>query len=134
MTIQIFLKKTGLGIIALAATLLVSLPGQAAMLGTAQIDSNLGGSPVFDQNIIKQERQWIQEQLLSKGVSDSEAGMRVSSLSDSQVHRIRQEFEEMPAGAGAAGTIILILAILVGTDLAGYTDIFPFIRPLETEN
>ena len=132
MTIQKFLKITGLGIIAFAATLLVSLPGQAAMLGTAQIDSNLGGSPVFDQNIIKQDRQWIREQLLSKGVSSAETGKRVASLSDIQVRRIRQGFNEMPAGAGAAGTVALVFIVLIGTDLAGFTDIFPFIRPIES--
>ena len=134
MTIQKFLKITGLGIVAFAAILLVSLPGQAAMLGTAQIDSNLGGSPVFDQNIIKQDRQWIREQLLSKGVSSAETGKRVASLSDIQVRRIRQGFNEMPAGAGAAGTVALVFIVLIGTDLAGYTDIFPFIRPIESNN
>ena len=131
MMIRNLLKKPGLGIIAVAAILLVSLPGQAAMLGTAQIDSNLGGGPVFDQDIIKQERQWISEQLQIHGVSDAEVGMRVASLSDNQVHRIRQNFDDMPAGAGAAGTALIVFLVLVGTDLAGLTDIFPFIRPIE---
>ena len=131
MMIRNLLKKPGLGIIAVAAILLVSLPGQAAMLGTAQIDSNLGGGPVFDQNIIKQDRQWISEQLQIHGVSDAEVGMRVASLSDNQVHRIRQNFDDMPAGASAAGTVAIVFLVLVGTDLAGLTDIFPFIRPIE---
>ncbi|MCH7881239.1 MAG: PA2779 family protein [Proteobacteria bacterium] len=131
MTIQNMLKKLGLGIIAVAATLMVSLPGQAAMLGTAQIHSNLGGGLVFDQNTIVQERAWIRAQLQSHGVSDAEAGMRVISLSDNQVHRIRQKFDEMPAGAGAGGTILVIFLVFVATDLMGATDIFPFIRPLE---
>ena len=131
MTIQNMFKKLGLGIIAVAATLLLSLPGHAAMLGTAQIDSNLGGSLVFDQNTIAQERQWIRAQLQFHGVSETEVGMRVSSLSDNQVHQIRQKFDEMPAGAGAGGTILLIFLVFVATDLMGATDIFPFIRPLE---
>ncbi len=131
MTIQNMLKKFGLGIIAVAATMLLSLPGQAAMLGTAQIDSNWGGGQVFDQNTMQQERQWIREQLRINGVDDAELSMRVSSLSDNQVRRIRQNFDDMPAGAGAAGTILIIFLVFVGTDLAGATDIFPFIRPLE---
>ncbi len=125
------LKKLGLGIIAVAATLMVSLPGQAAMLGTAQIDSNLGGGLAFDQNTIVQERAWIREQLLSNGVRDADATIRVSSLSDSQVRRIRQKFDEMPAGAGAGGTVLVVFLVFVATDLMGATDIFPFIRPIE---
>ncbi len=131
MTIQNMLKKLGLGIIAVAATLMVSLPGQAAMLGTAQIDSNLGGGLAFDQNTIVQERAWIREQLLSNGVRDADATIRVSSLSDSQVRRIRQKFDEMPAGAGAGGTVLVVFLVFVATDLMGATDIFPFIRPIE---
>lgn len=131
MTIQNMLKKLGLGIIAVAATLMVSLPGQAAMLGTAQIDSNLGGGQAFDQNTIVQERAWIREQLQSHGVGADAAVLRVSSLSDNQVHRIRQNFDEMPAGADGLGTALVVFLVFVGTDLAGATDIFPFIRPLE---
>ena len=131
MTVRSMLKKLGLGIIAVAATLLVSLPGQAAMLGTAQIGSSLGGGLMFDQNTITQERQWIREQLQLNGVDDGEAVMRVSSLSDKQVRRIRQSFDEMPAGADAAGTVLVIFLVFVMTDLMGATDIFPFIRPME---
>ena len=131
MTVRSMLKKLGLGIIAVAATLLVSLPGQAAMLGTAQIGSSLGGGLMFDQNTITQERPWIREQLQLNGVDDGEAVMRVSSLSDKQVRRIRQSFDEMPAGADAAGTVLVIFLVFVMTDLMGATDIFPFIRPME---
>lgn len=131
MAIPNMLKKLGLIMIAVAATMLVSLPGQAAMLGTAQIDSNLGGVPMFDQMAIQQERQWIREKLRINGVSDSEVDMRVSGLSDNQVRRIRQNYDEMPAGASAGSTILIIFLVFVGTDLAGATDIFPFIRPLE---
>ncbi len=131
MTIQNMLKKFGLGIITVAATMLLSLPGQAAMLGTAQIDSNLGGGQVFNQNTMQQERQWIREQLRINGVDDAELSMRVSSLSDNQVRRIRQNFDNMPAGADALSTVLIIFLVFVATDLAGATDIFPFIRPIE---
>jgi hypothetical protein len=52
-------------------------------------------------------------------------------MSDEQVIQIHKRIDEMPAGAGAAGTILLIFAILAITDLMGWTDIFPFIRPTQ---
>ncbi len=52
-------------------------------------------------------------------------------MSDDQVIQIHQRLDEMPAGAGAAGTVLFIFAVLAITDLMGVTDIFPFIRPME---
>ncbi len=107
-----------------------SIPAQAAMVGTAQIVGVAGGQ-VLDQKVMQQKRDWIQAELVKGGISPAESALRVSSMSDNQVMQIHKRMDEMPAGAGAAGTIVLIFAILVVTDLMGVTDIFPFIRPME---
>lgn len=107
-----------------------SIPAQAAMVGTAQIVGVAGGQ-VLDQKVMQQKRDWIQAELVKGGISPAESALRVSSMSDNQVMQIHKRMDEMPAGAGAAGTIVLIFAILAVTDLMGVTDIFPFIRPME---
>jgi hypothetical protein len=52
-------------------------------------------------------------------------------MTDDQVIQIHRRMDEMPVGAGAAGTVVFIFVVLAITDLMGATDIFPFIRPME---
>ncbi|MCP5011790.1 MAG: PA2779 family protein [Aestuariibacter sp.] len=117
------------GLIALIAclTTFISLPAQSAMLGTADMQSHTQLAP--DAGTVAVQRQWIQSQLEANGVSQSDAMLRVSSLSDSQVQQIHQRIDELPAGASAGGTLPFLFLVLVTTDLSGLTDVFPFIRP-----
>ncbi|MCP4489089.1 MAG: PA2779 family protein [Gammaproteobacteria bacterium] len=119
------------GLVALIACLatFVSLPAQSAMLGTADM---IGHSQVaLGSESITTQRQWIQSQLEANGVGQSDAMLRVSSLSDSQVQQIHQRIDELPAGASTGGIILFGFLVLLITDLTGLTDVFPFIRPLD---
>ena len=115
-------------ILAIVTTsLFIGLPAQAGMVGTAEMTSSLNTG--LSSAEISVQRSWIQQQLEVNGVNASDAVIRVSSLSDRQVQQIHQRIDEAPAGAGALGIIALIALVLVITDLTGYTDVFPFIRP-----
>jgi hypothetical protein len=76
-------------------------------------------------------REEIQAALISKGIDPQEAQARIDSLSDAEVNDIVNKLDQLPAG-GVLGTILiiafLVFAIFVFTDIAGYTDIFPFIK------
>lgn len=98
-----------------------SLPAQAAMVGTAQIQAN---TPTMAGDVI-QQREWIREQLVKGGVDETVALTRVAAMTDAQVARIHQRIDEAPAGGGTAETLIIIGLVLVITELMGYTDIFP---------
>ena len=118
-------------IFALAAVVLFSsLPSQAAMIGTAEINRSIAGIDV-DAQTLQQERLWIQQQLISNGVNKTDSVIRVSQLSDAQVRQVRHKFDEMPAGAGAFGVAVGVGIVLLVTDLIGLTDIFPFVRPMQ---
>ncbi len=106
-------------LIALAA-FAVSLPSQAAMVGTAQMQSS---QLSIDLGSIAAKRDWIEEQLVVGGVDAKDAESRVVAMTDEQVVQIHQRIDESPAG-GADGLVIIIL-ILVITELMGYTDIIP---------
>lgn len=67
----------------------------------------------------------VAKQLSVMGVDPVNAKDRVAALSDDDVARLYEQMDELPAGAGAAGTIALVLVILIFLDLAGVTDIFP---------
>lgn len=100
--------------------LAVSLPSQAGMVGTAQLQNSLLS---VDLDNIAVKRDWIEQQLVAGGVDATDAASRVASMTDAQVVQIHQRIDEAPAG-GAEGVIIVIL-ILVITELMGYTDIVP---------
>ena len=124
------LKRPG-QIIALAIVLLFSsLPSQAAIVGTAEINRTIAGINVNAQTLQK-ERLWIQQQLVSNGVSKTDSVLRVSQLSDAQVRQVRNKYDEMPAGAGVVGIAVTVGIVLIVTDLLGLTDIFTFIRPIK---
>lgn len=117
--------------LALAIVMLfTSLPAQSAMIGTAEINRDIAGIGI-DAQTLQQERLWIQQQLIANGVSKTDSVLRVSHLSDAQVHQVRHHFDEMPAGAGVAGVVITVGIVLLVTDLLGLTDIFPFVRPIK---
>ncbi len=121
------IRQTGLALLIAGGAMFVSLPAQAGMVGTAQMTHSLTSS--LSAAEITQQRGWIQSQLEANGVTKTNAAIRVSSLSDSQIQQVHQRIDEMPAGAGALGVIAFGFLVLVITDLTGLTDVFPFIRP-----
>ncbi len=56
------------------------------------------------------------------------AKQRVASMTDEEVRALNQKMEEMPAGGGVVGVVIIIFLVLVITDLVGWTDVFPFVN------
>jgi len=99
----------------------VSLPAQAGMVGTAQIQTHQAAIELGD---VTQQRNWIRQQLVENGVSEADAVTRVTALTDVQVAEIHQRIDDSPAGASGEAVVIIVL-ILVITELMGYTDIIP---------
>lgn len=74
----------------------------------------------------------VQQAMVQRGVNAAEAQKRVASLSDSEVTKISQAMEQLPAGGdGGVGTIVgavvFIFVVLLITDLLGLTHVFPFV-------
>ncbi len=111
------------------ACLAASLPGQAAMVATTQMQS--GAAQALNGDVATQ-RDWIVEQLVAGGVAADDASARVAAMTDAQVRQLHQRIEDHPAGANGEVLVILIL-VLVITELMGYTDIIPG-WPADTAN
>jgi len=101
------------------AVMAVSLPSQAAMVGTAQLQAN---QLALDFGDIVTKRDWIKEQLVVGGVKVADASLRVAALTDAQVLKIHQRIDKEPAGGNV---LVIIFLILVITELLGVTDIVP---------
>lgn len=80
-------------------------------------------------------RQDIQNALISRGIKPEEAAARIDSLSDAEATRVAGRFEQLKAGSGFAETFLILVflafLILLITDIAGYTNIFPFVKPMK---
>jgi hypothetical protein len=77
-------------------------------------------------------RQDAQDYLIAKGISPDEAKARIDSLTDAEALTLSRHIDNMPAGGSAVGivvgAILLVFLILLITDLAGLTNVFPFVK------
>jgi len=118
--------------------LMISGPYQsayAALIGTETIlDSERGqeARAYLNQLLARED---VRNALVARGIDPAEARARIDSLSDAEAIRAADHFNQLPAGSGVIEALIivsfLVFLILLITDIAGYTDIFPFVRPMK---
>ncbi|MFB6261517.1 MAG: PA2779 family protein [Thiohalorhabdaceae bacterium] len=77
-------------------------------------------------------RQDVQSQLQKLGIKAEEATARVDGLTDAEVQRIAAKLDERSAGSGVVGSVVgaavFVFIVLLITDIAGATDVFPFVK------
>lgn len=113
-------------------TMVPMVSTQAKMLDTDQIVNSTQPDPARDkiQHFLTQEA--TKQQLLAWGVSPDWVRERVSSLTNTELVRINQQVDNLPAGGnGILGILLIIFIVFVITDVIGATDIFPFIHPVK---
>jgi hypothetical protein len=115
--------------------LMISGPIQfanAALIGTETVLDSARGQQA--RMYLKQllAREAIQKALVARGIDEGEVRARIDSLSDAEAIKAADRFEQMPAGSGFFETLLivafLVFLILLITDIAGYTNIFPFVK------
>jgi hypothetical protein len=115
--------------------LVISGPGQstfAAMVGTENVMDTFQGQEA--RNRIKQVllREDVRQALINQGLDLREAGARIDSLSDTEAMAVADKLDHLPAGSGALEVFLIlsliVFIVLLITDIAGYTDIFPFVK------
>jgi hypothetical protein len=77
-------------------------------------------------------REDIKAILESRGIDPSEVQTRMDSLTDTELEQIAEQIDQLPAGSGFFEAfliiIFLVFVVLLFTDIAGYTDVFPFVN------
>ena len=124
----------------LAALIITMLSGPyqvatAAMIGTETVVDKVRAENARAYIDAIMARGDVQKGLVARGVEPLEAKARIGSLTDTEVIAVADQFEKLPAGAGAIETLLVVALIaflvLLITDLAGYTNIFPFVRKVK---
>ena len=102
------------------------------MVGTETVLTTTQTQPARETLVRFLEREDIQAVMTAQGINPLEAKARVDSLSDAEVMRIAKTMDQLPAGGDAFGavvvTLLIVFLVLLFTDIAGYTNVFPFVK------
>jgi hypothetical protein len=129
-------KKIGfISLIMATIMLVIATPYQpllAAMVPTEATLDKIIAQDARDHLKTLISRNDIKDALISQGIDPDEAKARVDSLSDSEVIKVADKIEQLPAGRGAFGALIgaalIVFIVLLLTDILGFTDVFPFVK------
>ena len=117
--------------------LLLTVPYQsvfASMIGTETVIDMARGQEARDclNRMMTREDVDVQAVFTSYGINPLEAKARLDTLSDTEIIRLYNQIEQLPAGGSDLGTALIavgvVFIILFITDLLGYTDVFSFTR------
>jgi hypothetical protein len=104
----------------------------AAMIGTeaaVDVDRAQSAREYLNQLLARED---VRSALISQGIDPQEAKSRIDSLTDEEAQFVADQLERLPAGGDFLVTFLviafLVFVILLVTDIAGYTDIFPFVK------
>ena len=102
----------------------LSAPLQAAVVSSTDLLQQQQSQIDRDTLLQALERDDVKNALINQGVDPQQAKERVKHMTPAEVAALNQKIDEMPAG-GILGAILLILVILIFTDMAGWTDVYP---------
>ena len=101
----------------------------ASMLGTGVVLEN-DSQNIRDRLNNMLEAEDVRRALEDRGVSVAEAQARVDALSEAQLRQVAGQVDALPSGQGLAtigGVVLIIFVVLLITDIAGLTNVFPFV-------
>ncbi|MFC6670184.1 DUF6627 family protein [Marinobacterium aestuariivivens] len=119
--------------ILMAAMLLFPVLAQAAPVSTSslmQADSAVSLDADREKLLSLIEREDVAEQLGALGVDSADAKQRVADMSAAEVAELNQQIDDLPAGSGVVGVIVLIFIVFIITDAIGATNVFNFVHPV----
>ena len=104
------------GIIMAVMMLLISTPYQSALAALINTETILAENQSQEaRDYLKQlmAREDVRSALIAQGIDPLEAEARIASLSDSEIIKLADQTENLPAGQGAIGLVIAALVIII---------------------
>lgn len=119
----------------------------ALMLGTSVLSSVAQASIVSTRDLVQHEqlkydrnqlhallqRDQAVESMQSMGVDPEMVQQRIDHMTADELQAFNAQVDQMQAGGGILGVVVLVFVILIVLDLLGTTDIFPAIHPINTK-
>jgi len=115
----------------MASTVMASTAG-AAVVGTTSAIEKYNARLARDRLETLIQREDVQKEFKSRGVSPEEAKARVDAMSDNQVAQLVNRIDSEPAGSGTVGTLVgaalIVFFVLLATDILCVTHVFKFTK------
>ncbi len=117
-------------VVVLAVFVLQAGQAQAGLVSTDTIFRNAEIVTSAQQNVLSMlDTQAVTDQLLAQGVDPESVKQRVANLTDAQLLELQNNLESLPAGGvDILAAALIVFFVLLATDIAGLTDIFPFVN------
>ena len=122
-----YLKSMAIG--CFSATVLMAGGAQAEAISSDTVMQTQAAQYNKQQLIDMVSRADVQSKLVGLGVDSDDAIARINAMTDSEIAQLNAEINQAPAG-GVVGAVLTVLAVIAILDLAGVTDVYPFIRPI----
>ena len=100
----------------------------AGMVGTEAVVNAAQAQQYRERLHSTLSRDDVQAHLLARGVDPAQVQARVDSLTDEETQTLATNMDQLPAGSGVVGALVLIFLVLLVTDLLGLTNVFPFVK------
>lgn len=116
---------------AFTATVLIAGQAQAAAVSSDSVMQTQAAQYNKQQLVSMVSREDVQHKLTSLGVNSQDAIDRINGMTDAEIVQLNDQIQDSPAG-GVVGAVLTVLAIIAILDLVGVTDVYPFIRPINS--
>ncbi len=103
-------------------------PAQAAMVTNDQLIAKTEQQVTTERLLTQLDRQDVKNMLVSMGVNPVDAKARINQLNETELAQLQNEFDQLPAGSGVLGAILVVFVVLVITDMLGATNVFGFVH------
>ncbi|MEN8762262.1 MAG: PA2779 family protein [Thiogranum sp.] len=129
MLMSSLMKRVTAILVSLSFLVTYSLPAYSGIVTTEQLIQEQLETLDKPTLVSMLDRDEVRQQLVDRGVDPDYAKQRIAALSDEQIHEIKSNIDELPAGSSVVGILIAVLLVLVILDIVGVTNIFTFINP-----
>jgi hypothetical protein len=107
-------------------------PAHAELVSTHSVNAAIRAESARQKLDRYLEREDVRAGLEQSGVEPAAARAHVDALSDAEVTAIAGKMESLPAGGKHIGALVFTFALLLVTDILGFTKVYSFTRSAKT--
>ena len=124
------IKSFTYAVAVLAVFVLQTGQAQAGLVATDTVFQDAQIIATAQQNVLALlNEQSVIDELTAMGVEPASVKQRVANLTDEELLELQNKLESLPAGGiDVVAAALIVFLVLLATDIAGLTDIFPFVK------
>lgn len=101
---------------------------RAGMVGTDEVIAEEQHQVDKQALLTMLEEDEVKAKLEALGVPEEQVKSRIDAMTSEELAQFNEQLEDLPAGSGVAGVIVLFLVVFIVTDMLCATDVFTFVR------